>query len=117
MFKKPETSKAREDRIWAAGFDGQPVMLDGHIGLARQAIINPVKEKRRPRRRGYLIHYSELHKDEKEAYGVLVIYFKGGDLMREFVGYGRRRRLKWATKEEVQEARASLQLPYPLDFY
>ena len=111
-------AKECQDRIWAKQFDRQPVMLDGRIGLARHTIVNPVDKKRWLSRykSSYLIHYSELHQDEKDAFGVCVIYFKGGDLLREFIGYAERRRLRWATKEEAQEARASLQLPSPLDF-
>ena len=117
-MKKPERAKGCQDRIWAEQFDREAVVLDDHIGMAKKAMINPAERNKLlgRYRSSHMIYYTDRNSDEKDAYGVCVIYFKGGSLAREYVGYGQRRRLRWATKEEAQEARASLQLPSPLDF-
>lgn len=107
---KEQMSSTREDKIWADEFNRQAVVLDGRVGLARRVIINPSDQKRWLKS-GYLTHYSCFETDEKDAYGLCVVCFKSHSLMKDFVGYRERHRIRMASLEECEKARASGVLP------
>ena len=110
---KEQMSSTRQDKIWATKFDRQAVVFDGQVGLARKAVINPVDEKKwlKKARGSCLTHYSVEHMAEIDAFGVVVVYFKGGCLMKKVVVYRERQCLKMASWEEAEKARASGVMP------